>query len=72
MRRGKRSKLMPGVIAAAALILVGCDRERSNADRDGAGLDGWTAPTVAAAVTPAGTERTTAETGQARYWKPIE
>lgn len=72
MKPGKRSKLMPGVIAAAALFLVGCDRERSSADRAGAGLEGRTAPTIAAAVTPAGAERTTPETGQARYWKPIE
>ncbi len=69
MRTGKRSKLMPGVIAAAALIAVGCEEERSGAGRGGPGPEGLTAPTVAAA---AGTGTAAADTGKARYWKPIE
>lgn len=68
------SKLMAGTLAAAALVAGGCGGDRPSPSKPGSSLEGRTYPTIASRAGPGagGAAAETADTGKARFWKPID
>jgi hypothetical protein len=64
------SKLLIG--AAAAMLIGGCGREEPSAPNKREIPDNRTSPTVSAHAAPTGVEAKTADTGKARFWKPLD